>query len=78
MKIFLTIAASTAGIYLLMLIDLLIAGILSFGIVIGILIRILVLLNELHKELVLKEEKTMLDRYLEERDRKENAIHFKG
>ncbi|HSJ38555.1 MAG TPA: hypothetical protein VK945_10135 [Planococcus sp. (in: firmicutes)] len=77
MKLFGIIALSTLLVYLLLSIDLLIGAMLAFGIMLGILIRGLVLLNDIHKVLVVKNNKTALDKYLEERDRKENAIHFK-
>ena len=77
MKLFGIIALSTLLVYLLLSIDLLIGAMLAFGIMLGLLIRGLVLLNDIHKVLVVKEHKTALDQYLEERDSKENAIHFK-
>lgn len=77
MKLFGIIALSTLLVYLLLSIDLLIGAMLAFGIMLGILIRGLVLLNDIHKVLIVKNNKTALDKYLEERDRKENAIHFK-
>ena len=78
MRLFGVILLSTLLVYLLLLIDLLIGAMLAFGIMLGILIRGLVLLNDIHKVLVVKEHKTALDKYLAERDRKENAEDFRG
>lgn len=79
MKLLITIALSTIFGYLLMFLGPLIGGLLAFGIILGILTRGLILLNEIHKLTIGKELKeSVLDEYLEERDRKENAVHFKG
>lgn len=78
MKLMIAIMLSTIVGYLLLLMGPFFGGLLAFGIVLGILLRGLVLLKEIHKALVVNEHKTALDNYLEERDRKENAAHLKG
>lgn len=77
MKLFGIIVLSTLFVYLLLVIDLLIGGIVAAGIIIGLLIRGLILLNDIHKVLVVDEHKTVLDKYLEERDRKEDTVQLK-
>lgn len=78
MKLLVAIVLSTLFGYLLMLLDPFFGGLLAFGIILGILIRGLILLTELHKVVMAKEPKSALDAYLAERDRKENAIDFRS
>lgn len=83
MMLAVSIMVSIVMVFLLMMVDLVIGGILAIGIIIGLLIRILFLLDGLHKVLITKEKrpnpkKTALERYLEERDSKEAAAQPKG
>ncbi|WP_033543800.1 hypothetical protein [Planococcus sp. CAU13] len=82
MILFGSIVISIVIVLLLMMVDLVIGGVLALGIIIGILIRGLLLLNDIHKVLVVKEKgpdpnKTALEKYLEERDSKEKAAQLK-
>lgn len=78
MKLVLVILLSTVIGYLLLFFGPFVGGLLAFGIILGILIRGLMLLNEIHKIMLGKKpKKSALDEYLEERDRKESAVDFK-
>lgn len=78
MKLFTAILLSTILGFLLLLFGPFVGGLLAFGIVLGVLIRGLMLLNEIHKIMAGKKpKKSALDEYLEERNRKENAADFK-
>ena len=78
MKLLVAIVLSTLVGFLLMLLGPLFGGFLAFGIILGILVRGLILLSEIHKLIMVKEPKSALDVYLEERDRKENALNFRS
>ena len=78
MKLLIAIVLSTIFGYLLLLLGPLVDGFLAFGIILGILVRGLILLSEIHKLISVKEHKTVLDDYLAERDRKENAVDLRG
>lgn len=78
MKLLVAIVLSTLFGFLLMLLGPFFGGLLAFGIILGILIRGLILLSEIHQVILAKEPKSALDAYLEERDRKENAINFRS
>lgn len=78
MKLFMAILLSTILGYLLLFFGAFVGGLLAFGIILGILIRGLMLLNEIHKIMIGKKpKKSALDEYLEERNKKENAADFK-
>ena len=78
MKLFTAILLSTILGYLLLVFGAFYGGLLAFGIILGILIRGLMLLNEIHKNMIGKApKKSVLDEYLAERDRKERAAQFK-
>lgn len=78
MKLFTAILLSTILGYLLLFFGPFVGGLLAFGIVLGVLVRGLMLLNDIYKILTGKKpKKSALDEYLEERNRKENAIDFK-
>lgn len=78
MKLFTAILLSTILGFLLLLFGPFAGGLLAFGIVLGVLIRGLMLLNEIHKIITGKKpKKSALDEYLEERNRKEKAADFK-
>lgn len=78
MKLFMAILLSTILGFLLMLFGAFAGGLLAFGIVVGILVRGLMFLDEIHKIMIGKKpKKSALDQYLEERNRKENSIDFK-
>ncbi|WP_203333460.1 hypothetical protein [Planococcus beigongshangi] len=83
MVLFGSIVVGIVIVLLLMMVDVVIGGVLALGIIIGILIRVVLLLNDIHKVLVMKKEKpdptkTALEKYLEERDGKEKAAELKG
>ncbi|WP_341200999.1 hypothetical protein [Planomicrobium okeanokoites] len=78
MKLFTAILLSTILGYFLLFFGPFVGGLLAFGIVLGLLIRGLMLLNEIHKIMIGKKPgRSVLDEYLEERNRKENAAEFK-
>ncbi|XKE94678.1 hypothetical protein LG326_16145 [Metaplanococcus flavidus] len=78
MKLFTAILLSTILGYLLLFFGPFVGGLLAFGIILGILIRGLMLLNEIHKIMTGKKPKqSALDEYLEQRNKKENAAGFK-
>lgn len=78
MKLLVAIVLSTIFGYLLMFLGPFFGGLLAFGIILGILMRGLLLLSEIHKLISVKEQKTVLDDYLAERDRKENSVDLMG
>ncbi|RLQ89808.1 hypothetical protein [Planomicrobium sp. Y74] len=78
MKLFTAILLSTILGYLLLFFGAFVGGLLAFGIVLGVLIRGLMLLDDIHKIITGKKpKKSALDEYLEERNRKEKAANFK-
>ncbi|QHJ69877.1 hypothetical protein [Planococcus halotolerans] len=78
MKLFTAILLSMILGYLLLFFGAFVGGLLAFGIVLGVLIRGLMLLDDIHKIITGKKpKKSALDEYLEERNRKEKAADFK-
>ncbi|WP_422124579.1 hypothetical protein DHX103_07110 [Planococcus sp. X10-3] len=78
MKLLGTIIACTILGYLLLFFGPFFGGLLAFGIILGILVRGLILVSEMHKLMAAKEpKKSVLDEYLEERNRKENGTQLK-
>ena len=78
MRLFATIALCTLLGYFLLFFGPFFVGLLAFGIILVILVRGLIFVTEIHKLIVAKEpKKSVLDEYLEERNRKENAIQLK-
>lgn len=78
MKLFTAILLSTVLGFILMLFGAFAGGLLAFGIILGILIRGLMLLDEIHKIMIGKKpKKSALDQYLEERNKKEKSVEFK-
>lgn len=78
MKLLVAIVFSTIFGYFLLFLGPFFGGLLAFGIILGISMRGLMLLSEIHKLISAKEHKTVLDDYLAERDRKENAVDLRG
>lgn len=83
MNLFTIILGSMVFMGLVLVLNPLLGAILAVGIIIGILIRVLYIVEDIHKVLITKEKKpathkNALERYLAERDLKEKEAQLKG